>query len=247
MRDAKPLFQAPTRPPKGETCPLCSVIHDEGLCNDHKGSTGLQCGRRRPPDAEICYMHSVGHGPARAGGVDAKLARENAKIAKLAGAVPMMLPKPYLTAVPDLHNRGALPVDNPVVELSRMAGILRDAFEQAGARVNALASISVETRAGGEQLRGEVVLWEKLIGHLRVTLVDMAKLGLEERLVRLEEKRAELVAEALFWLVGAAVQQLELNRPQRLQLESLMQQAVERIVTTVDMPEPVQYVVSSER
>lgn len=144
-------------------------------------------------------------------------------------------PRPTLPASPDelkpIFDPSAQPVDNPVLTLSRVAGVLYSAFEAAGQRVNALSSISVETRAGGEQLRGEIVLWEKLLGHLRVVLVDMAKLNLDERLVRLEEVRADRVAEALFWLLGSLIEQLALSTPQQDVASALMRTTVQRIVT----------------
>jgi len=222
-------------------CETCKAIHDPENCEGHTPALA-QCGRRRPPDDELCFAHR--RKASRNGeSIENRLRREEARIANMADRISALPTAPTPPeAQPGLHNHRALPVDNPVIELSRMAGILRDAFEAAGARVNALTSLSVETRAGGEQLRGELVIWEKLIGHLRSTLVDMAKLGLDERLVRLEEKRADLVAEALFWFTTSAVQQLALDRPQRAQLESLMRETVERIVVNVDSTEPVQLV-----
>jgi hypothetical protein len=240
-KPSKPLktdfYSPPELPERGEVCRMCRQFHDPERCNDHRAKTEplVQCGRPKPIDSLLCHAHERANQKRRPS-YETRIAQENAKIKALAAAVPTYLPPVILNAQPDLHNMQALPVDNPVVELSRMAGILRDAFERAGQRVNELASLSVETRAGGEQLRGEAVIWEKLIGHLRSVLVDMAKLGLDERLVRLEEKRAEMVAEALFWFVASANQQLALSRPQQHQLEGLMQETVARIVTSVNDP-----------
>lgn len=82
----------------------------------------------------------------------------------------------------------------------------------------------------------EIQLWEKLTGHLRALLVDMSKLNLEERLVRLEERKADMVAEGLFWLQSAMVAQLQLDRRQRDLTEALVRQTVQRIVAMTDSP-----------
>lgn len=96
-----------------------------------------------------------------------------------------------------LHNPAARPVNDVAAEFAKMVGILRDAFHNAGARVNRLNSVGVQTAAGGEQLRAEVVLWERLIHHLRSALVDMARLGIEERRVRLDETLGNKLANGL--------------------------------------------------
>lgn len=96
-----------------------------------------------------------------------------------------------------LHDPTAKPVDDVAAEFAKMVGILRNAFHAAGARVNKLSSVGVQTAAGGEQLRAEVILWERLIHHLRSSLVDMARLGIEERRVRLDETRGNKLASGL--------------------------------------------------
>lgn len=96
-----------------------------------------------------------------------------------------------------LHDPTAKPVEDVAAEFAKMVGVLRNAFHSAGARVNKLSSVGVQTAAGGEQLRAEVVLWERLIHHLRSALVDMARLGIEERRVRLDETRGNKLATGL--------------------------------------------------
>lgn len=88
----------------------------------------------------------------------------------------------------------AAPVKDPVRSLERLAGALEQLVDEAGRRVSDLQRV-----AGGEhltQLRAEVVLFEKALGHLRGVLVDMARLGIAERVVELEQARAEMVVTA---------------------------------------------------
>ena len=129
----------------------------------------------------------------------------------------------------DLHDRNARAVSNPVEDLAHVAGVIRDAFDKVGERVNALTTIGKETLAGGEQLRAEIQLWQMLIGHLRAILVDMTRLNLDERLVRLEERRADIVADELYRMVAAVTAALELSPSQEKIVLGEVVVAVDRI------------------
>lgn len=88
----------------------------------------------------------------------------------------------------------AAPVKDPVASLERLAGALEQLVDESGRRVTELQNV-----AGGEhltQLRAEVVLLERALGHLRGVLVDMARLGIAERHVQLEQERAGMVTAA---------------------------------------------------
>ncbi|WKN47129.1 hypothetical protein [Nocardioides sp. Arc9.136] len=89
----------------------------------------------------------------------------------------------------------AVPVKDPVDALGRLAGALEQLVDEAGSRVTQLRNV-----AGGEhltQLRAEVVLFERALGHLRQLLVDMARLGIASRAVELQQGQADLVLGAL--------------------------------------------------
>lgn len=88
----------------------------------------------------------------------------------------------------------APPVKDPVASMERLAGALEQLVDEAGRRVSVMQSV-----AGGEhltQLRAEVTLLERALGHLRGLLVDMARLGIAERHVQLEQERAQMVTAA---------------------------------------------------
>lgn len=104
-----------------------------------------------------------------------------------------------------LHNPDARPVTDPVAALQRLTGQLRDAVESIGERVNELESVRYEGAgaAGSEQLRGEVAVWTGLMRELRGALTDLARLGLEERQVRVDEATAARLNEGVDWLLRA--------------------------------------------
>ena len=89
-----------------------------------------------------------------------------------------------------LHNPNAQPVDNAMDALRRLAGVIQQAFDVAGQRVNDLSTVSSVDAKGTEQLRAQVQLWQALMGQLRPVLVDIERLSTEERVVRLAEERA---------------------------------------------------------
>lgn len=97
----------------------------------------------------------------------------------------------------------AEPVKDPVASLERLAGSLEQLVDQAGHRVSQLQHV-----AGGKdltQLRAEVTLLERALGHLRGVLVDMARLGIAERQIQIDQQLAEVVVGAFRAALAAVV------------------------------------------
>lgn len=89
------------------------------------------------------------------------------------------------------------PVDDPLTVLSMLAGqalAFKDALAE---RVNTLQSIRYEDMRGSEQLRSEVALFERAMDRCERFCSSMAKLNIDERRARVEEKQVELVKHAL--------------------------------------------------
>ena len=103
----------------------------------------------------------------------------------------------------------ATPVKDPVASLERLAGALEQAVDVVGGKVNELGNVAGGT--GLTQMRGEVVLLERLLGQLRQALDAMARLGIAERHVELEQERAQLVT-AAFLAALAAITLLPADR-----------------------------------
>lgn len=55
----------------------------------------------------------------------------------------------------------------------------------------------------GNELKAEVALFERSMDRSARILGDLARLGIESRLVKLEEAKTDLMANALDWLLGA--------------------------------------------
>lgn len=109
-----------------------------------------------------------------------------------------------------LDNRQAPPVSDPINELLALAGRARWALDAMGERVNELQDrLRYESPGQGtEQLRSEVALWERMMSRLHTVLVDLAKLDVDERRVRLAESQGELVAHVVQQICEAVLSML---------------------------------------
>jgi hypothetical protein len=88
----------------------------------------------------------------------------------------------------------ATPIKDPVDQMERLAGALTQMLDVVGAKVNGIDHYATGTGMAG--LRGELTLLDRVTGHLRQLLADMARLGIAERHVELEQERAQLVTAA---------------------------------------------------
>lgn len=117
------------------------------------------------------------------------------------------------------------PVDNPLVELGKVAGRARAWMEMLEGRVIALlegepdpeqtekerAEHGIRYRGGaGEQTRAEVALYERAMNQLGTMLTAIARLDIDRRLVQIEQDKVELVAKA----VDAAIREIGLDGDQ---------------------------------
>lgn len=101
----------------------------------------------------------------------------------------------YARAV--LDNPDALPISDVDQELMRLAGRVLAAVDAVGARVNHLTEISVVTMAGGEQIKAEVQAWDKLLARFHGLLVDIRRLGIEDRIAGTQERNSEVFGSLL--------------------------------------------------
>lgn len=143
-----------------------------------KTRPGERCRKNPHPGATIC----TNHGLTEAGRAKAaeKVASDKAEKA-IADLIPLV--------------GSAEPVKDPVDLLARVASMLEGATDQVAGRVNLLQG-KVGAGEHLSQLRAEVVLLEKLLGHLRAVARDLAALGIAERQVELAAGQADIVVSA---------------------------------------------------
>lgn len=105
------------------------------------------------------------------------------------------------------------PVDNPLDELARLAGEARAFKNELARHVEALTELRYRG-GGGEQIRAELTLYRDALRDLGSLLVQIARLNIDERLARVSERQAEIVADA----IGAVLN--ELGLPREVQVEA---------------------------
>jgi len=88
------------------------------------------------------------------------------------------------------------PCDDPLTELQKLAGQVLAWKDAIGHMVNELESIRYETEFG-EQLRAEVALFERAMDRCERVLVAMARLNIEDRLVKVSEAQGRLLTEVV--------------------------------------------------
>jgi len=156
-------------------------------CTARSKQTGERCKQRPVKGGTVCRFHGGAAPQVAAAAEQRELgAKADAEVRKLWVG---------LDAAPA--------VTDPVASLARLAGALEQAVDVVGVKVNDLGSVA--SGSSMQQLRGEVVLLERLLGQLRQALDAMARLGIAERHVELEQERAQLVTAAFLAALGAVV------------------------------------------
>jgi hypothetical protein len=88
------------------------------------------------------------------------------------------------------------PLVDPVSALQELAGEALQLKRYFADRLSALEQLRYEGRAG-EQLRAEVALFERALDRAQKFALDLAKLGLEDRLVALSESQGRMLAQVI--------------------------------------------------
>lgn len=88
-------------------------------------------------------------------------------------------------------------VDDPLTELSKLAGQVVSWKDQLAGKVNELTAIRFTDDKGAEQLRSEIALFERAMDRCTTVLGVMAKLNIDDRIAKVSERQIEVVAQAL--------------------------------------------------
>lgn len=89
----------------------------------------------------------------------------------------------------------AVPVSDPLTELSKLAGEVLAWKELIAEQVATLTSVGYEGMTG-EQVRGGVQVFERALDRCSSVLGLIAKLNIDERLARIEEAKADAIVKA---------------------------------------------------
>ena len=91
----------------------------------------------------------------------------------------------------------AVAVEDPFSELAKLAGEAIAWKDYAAGRIADLEQIDSTDMKGTEQVRAQVVLFERAMDRCGVILKDYAKLGIEDRLARVTEAQKVTIVRAV--------------------------------------------------
>ena len=138
--------------------------------------------------------------------------------ARAAAAARLRVQKIEADANADLAHIGLEPVDDPLGELSRLAGASSALMEALGKRVNALQELSEYDAKNSPTIRAEVQMYERAMDRTHRLLDSLVKHGYAERQIQIQESEAMLVAGVLRRVIAA----LGLTSDQQKQAQSLL-------------------------
>lgn len=146
-------------------------------CRAKAKTTGKQCANYVLPGQEICRMHG-GSAPQN----------------KAAAEVRLRTRKIEADANRDLAYIGLEPVEDPLAELSKLAGASQALMEALGARVNSLTELEHFDAKNSPAIKAEVQMYERAMDRTHRLLDSLVKHGYMERQMQLQESEAMLVA-----------------------------------------------------
>lgn len=94
------------------------------------------------------------------------------------------------------------PLADPLTQLALLAAQAVAWKDAMAAQVNALTSLRYEGKVSGEQLRAEVILWERALDRCERFLVAMARLNIDERLAEISETQGRLIVSFIIAALG---------------------------------------------
>lgn len=158
---------------------------DRPKCTGHSSQTGKPCKNWPVRGATVCHAH----------GGRARQVRRKAKERQVEEQAQQAMER---------YGAKAEPVTDPLSALLLLAGEITQFKDYLGRLVTDLRAESWRYRGEqAEQLRAEVALYERALDRTARVLVDINRLGLEERQVRVAEQHGELFASAFFRILDA--------------------------------------------
>lgn len=179
----------PSEPGDGP-CPLCR----RPRCSAKSKGRHERCRRNPIPGGRTCTMHGSATEAARAAGEQKQLE----------DAAQKSIEKLWVGL------SDATPVKDPVSAMEQLAGALQQLLDRVGLKVNEITHMAAGDSMA--QIRGELVLLERVAALLVRLLDSMARLGLAERQVELQQEQAQLVTSAFLGALSVVAGLLPADR-----------------------------------
>jgi hypothetical protein len=130
-----------------------------------------------------------------------------------AHAERVLIERAEASALAELHRIGVEPLGNPLEALAELAAEARQWQMMLRGQVAGLESLSQTTPAGIEQVRAVVVLFERAMDRAAAFAAMMAKLNVDDRLVKLNARISEEMGERLAGTIEGILEDLGHHDP----------------------------------
>lgn len=190
---------------------------------DHDGP---RCGARKRQSEGTCTQPAgwgtdhVGDGPCKLHGGSTKNHRNAAAIRHVETEARR--------ALADLGV--SEPVVNPLLELQRLAGEIVAFKDALRAMVERLGSVRYDGPIG-EQIRGEIIVYERALDRCTRVLRDITALRIDERLVQIQSRVSEQQGHAVAEAVRAILADLELTPQQQARVSEVVPRRLRELAT----------------
>jgi hypothetical protein len=150
---------------------------DRQRCTAHSSRTGEPCRKWAIRGGKVCNKHG-GQAPRVAAAAKARIVEQD--IAKTLGRLTIV------------------PIHDPLTALADLAGEISAWKELAAARVAKLKELAQRNYAtGSDEVHAEIQVYERALDRCVGVLATIARLNIDERLVKISEQQAAIVKTAL--------------------------------------------------
>lgn len=174
---------------------------------DHRaGHDRERCGARTRGSGQPCKLPAgwgtdhIGAGPCRKHLGSTRNHQEHAR--------RVLAERAEASALAELHRLGVEPMTNPLAALAELAAEARQWEAILRRQVAGLESLSQTTPAGVEQVRAVVILFERALDRAAAFAAMMAKLNIDDRLVKLNARISEAMGERLAGAIEGILEDL---------------------------------------
>ncbi len=154
-------------------------------CTARKVHTKEPCGAYAVKGSTVCRMHGGGTPQVKAAAAARLVEQQARRVFGRLGDV-------------------STPITDPLSALANLAGHVNAWMEFLAGRIEDLKSLTYSSEFSGEQIMGEIQLWERALDRCNAVFGTAARLNIDERLAAITERQAEVVMAAIDAALDAA-------------------------------------------
>lgn len=180
-------------------------------------AAGALCGARKRQTEGTCAKQAgwgtdhVGEGPCRLHGGNTRNHRTAAAVRQVETGARRVLADLGVSE----------PVVNPLLELQRLAGEIIQFKDALRGMVERLNSVRYDGPVG-EQIRGEIIVYERALDRCTRVLRDITSLKIDERIVEIQSRVTETQGLAIAGAIRAILDDLELTPQQQARVSEVV-------------------------